>query len=409
MLSELESIVGSSEIDHLVRLANFLKDKKIVHINSTKIGGGVAELLTNIIPLKHELGLDATWEIVVGQSDFYKCTKMFHNMIQGMKNQIIPDTLLKIYEQTNEENAQRLFNVLNEADFVFIHDPQPAALIKFFPNRKGKWVWRCHIDISRPNRQVWKFLKQFVIQYDASIFSLVDFARSLPHPQYIIAPSINPLSDKNKELSKEEIEKVYSEFNLDPARPILLQVSRFDRFKDPIGVISAYKLVKKSIPSIQLVLAGGSADDDPEGSIVLEETLTAANSDNDIHVLSLPSDANVTINALQRVADIVIQKSTKEGFGLTVTESLWKSKPVIGGNTGGIKLQVIDNYNGFLVNTPEGTALRIKQLLSDQDLFKRLKRKGKEFVKDNFLITRHVREYLTLLVILQQPSANVIW
>jgi trehalose synthase len=409
MLAELESIVGSSEIDHLVRLANFLKNKKIVHINSTKIGGGVAELLTNIIPLKHELGLDATWEIVVGQAEFYKCTKMFHNTMQGMKNQIIPDTLLKIYEQTNEENAQRLFNLLNEADFVFIHDPQPAALIKFFPNRKGKWVWRCHIDISRPNRQVWKFLKQFIAQYDASIFSLVDFARNLPHPQYIIAPSINPLSDKNKELSKEEIEKSYSEFNLDPARPILLQVSRFDRFKDPIGVISAYKLVKKSIPSIQLVLAGGSADDDPEGSIVLEETLTAANSDNDIHVLSLPPDANVTINALQRAADIVIQKSTKEGFGLTVTESLWKSKPVIGGNTGGIKLQVIDNYNGFLVNTPEGAALRIKQLLSDQDLFKRLKRKGKEFVKDNFLITRHVREYLTLLVILQQSSSNVIW
>jgi trehalose synthase len=409
MLAELESIVGSSEIDHLVRLANFLKNKKIVHINSTKIGGGVAELLTNIIPLKHELGLDATWEIIVGQAEFYKCTKMFHNMMQGMKNQIIPDTLLKIYEQTNEENAQRLFNLLNEADFVFIHDPQPAALIKFFPNRKGKWVWRCHIDISRPNRQVWKFLKQFIVQYDVSIFSLVDFARSLPHPQYIIAPSINHLSDKNKELSKEEIEKSYSEFNLDPSRPILLQVSRFDRFKDPIGVISAYKLVKKSIPSIQLVLAGGSADDDPEGSIVLEETLTAANSDNDIHVLSLPSDANITINALQRAADIVIQKSTKEGFGLTVTESLWKSKPVIGGNTGGIRLQVIDNYNGFLVNTPEGAALRIKQLLSDQDLFKRLKRKGKEFVKDNFLITRHVREYLTLLVILQQSSSNVVW
>ncbi|MGC8789946.1 MAG: glycosyltransferase [Desulfurella sp.] len=408
MLSELESIVGISEIDHLVKLSRFLQGKKIVHINSTKIGGGVAELLTNILPLKHELGLDATWEIVVGQSDFYKCTKMFHNLLQGVKNQIVPDTLLKVYEQTNEENAQRLYDLLNEADFVFIHDPQPVALIKFFPNRKGKWIWRCHIDISRPNRQVWKFLKQFVIHYDASIFSLVDFARSLPHPQYIIAPSINPLSDKNKDLNKEDIEKVYTEFNIDPSRPVLLQVSRFDRFKDPIGVISAYKLVKKSIPSIQLILAGGSADDDPEGSIVLEETLTAANSDKDIHVLSLPPDANITINALQRAADIVIQKSTKEGFGLTVTESLWKSKPVIGGNTGGIRLQVIDNYNGFLVNTPEGAALRIKQLLSDDDLFKRLKRKGREFVKDNFLITRHVREYLTLLVILQQSSATVV-
>ncbi|MGC8502132.1 glycosyltransferase [Desulfurella sp.] len=407
MLSELESIVGISEIDHLVKLSSFLQGKKIVHINSTKIGGGVAELLTNILPLKHELGLDAVWEIVVGQSDFYKCTKMFHNLLQGVKNQIVPDTLLKVYEQTNEENAQRLYDLLNEADFVFIHDPQPAALIKFFPNRKGKWIWRCHIDISRPNRQVWKFLKQFVSYYDASIFSLVDFARSLPHPQYIIAPSINPLSDKNKDLNKEDIEEVYTEFNIDPSRPVLLQVSRFDRFKDPIGVISAYKLVKKSIPSIQLVLAGGSADDDPEGSIVLEETLTAANSDKDIHVLSLPPDANIKINALQRAADIVIQKSTKEGFGLTVAESLWKSKPVIGGNTGGIRLQVIDHYNGFLVNTPEGAALRIKQLLSDDDLFKRLKRKGREFVKDNFLITRHVREYLTLLVILDQSNTNV--
>jgi len=409
MLEELGAIVGYSEIDHLIQLSTFLKNKKIVHVNSTKVGGGVAELLSNIIPLKQELGLDATWEIIVGQPEFYKCTKMFHNLLQGVKDQIVPENLLKIYEKTNEENAQRLFDLLNESDFVFIHDPQPAGLIKYFPNRKGKWVWRCHIDISRPNRQVWKFLKRFVSQFDASIFSLVDFARSLPHLQYIIAPSINPLSDKNKELSKEEIAKVYTEFNLDPTRPLLLQVSRFDRFKDPIGVINAYKLVKKSIPSVQLVLAGGSADDDPEGSIVLEETLTAANSDKDIHVLSLPPDANITINALQRAADIVIQKSTKEGFGLTVTEALWKNKPVIGGNTGGIRLQIINHYNGFLVNTPEGAALRIRQLLSDEDLFKRLKRKGKEFVKDNFLVTRHVREYLTLLVMLQQSSTKVIF
>lgn len=408
MLKELEAIVGPSEIDHLMQLSNFLKGKKIVHINSTKVGGGVAEILDNLIPLKLELGLDAIWETIVGQSEFYKCTKMFHNLLQGVKNQIVPENLLKIYEQTNEENARRLFDLLNEADFVFIHDPQPAALIKYFPYRKGKWIWRCHIDISRPNRQVWKFLKQFVAQYDASIFSLVDFARNLPHMQYVVAPSINPLSDKNKELSRKEIEKVYDEFNLDPERPILLQVSRFDRFKDPVGVINAFSLVKKSIPSVQLVLAGGSADDDPEGAVVLEETLLAANSDKDIHVLSLPPDANVTINALQRAADIVIQKSTKEGFGLTVTESLWKSKPVIGGNTGGIRLQVINNYNGFLVNTPEGAALRIKQLLSDEDLLKRLKRKGREFVKDNFLITRHLREYLTLLVILDQSSTKVI-
>lgn len=408
MLKELEAIVGPSEIDHLLQLSNFLKGKKIVHINSTKIGGGVAEILDNLIPLKLELGLDAIWETIVGQAEFYKCTKMFHNLLQGVKNQIVPENLLKIYDQTNEENARRLFDLLNDADFVFIHDPQPAALIKYFPNRKGKWIWRCHIDISRPNRQVWKFLKQFVVQYDASIFSLVDFARNLPHLQYIVAPSINPLSDKNKELSKKEIEKVYDEFSLDPERPILLQVSRFDRFKDPVGVINAFRLVKKSIPSVQLVLAGGSADDDPEGAVVLEETLLAANSDKDVHVLSLPPDANVTINALQRAADVVIQKSTKEGFGLTVTESLWKSKPVIGGNTGGIRLQVINNYNGFLVNTPEGAALRIKQLLSDEDLFKRLKRKGREFVKDNFLITRHLREYLTLLVILDRSNTKVI-
>ncbi|MGE5026990.1 MAG: glycosyltransferase, partial [Betaproteobacteria bacterium] len=338
---------------------------------------------------------------------FYQCTKGFHNALQGQAV-TVPESLLRSYEETNAANAERLRPLLEQADAVFIHDPQPAALLSHCPNRRGKWIWRCHIDISRPHRPVWKYLRNFVSGYDASIFSLAAFAQHLPHPEYLIPPSIDPLSEKNIDLPQEEVDTACRHFGIDPERPILLQVSRFDRFKDPLGVIHAYKLAKKFAPALQLVLAGGGATDDPEGDAVLGEVRQEAAGDLDIHVLLLPPDAHRTINALQRAADIVVQKSLREGFGLTVTEALWKGKPVIGGDTGGIRLQVVNHHTGFLVNTPEGAALRIRYLLRNPDKVAEMGRKGRDFVRENFLITRHLREYLTLVVGLMHAAEGRI-
>ena len=396
LLETYAPFTGQDVITHLQQLAKPLAGMKVVHVNSTRVGGGVAEILVKLVPLMEELGIHTSWEVIEGSETFYQCTKSMHNALQG-KHVRIPDTQLKVYEQINQTNAEKLEQQLTEADFVFIHDPQPAALLKYCPHRKGKWVWRCHIDASRPYRPVWKYLRHFVKNYDASIFSLAAFAQILAHPQYIIPPSIDPLSDKNIQLSEQEVASVYSDFQIDPERPLLVQVSRFDRFKDPLGVIQAYKLVKRYVPSIQLVLAGGGATDDPEGEQVLNEVQENANGEPDIHVLLLPPDAHLTINALQRAADIIVQKSVKEGFGLTVTEAMWKGKPVIGGDTGGIRLQVINFNTGFRVNTPEGAALRIRYLMHNDEKIIEIGQKAKEFVRENFLLTRHLREYLTLL------------
>jgi trehalose synthase len=396
ILEKYAKVTGQDVIEHLRQLAAPLSGLRVVHVNSTRIGGGVAEILHKMVPLMAELGIETHWEVISGESDFYQCTKGFHNAIQGYAVNI-PENLLNVYEMVNQQTAETLHEKLNSADLVIIHDPQPAGLINHFLSRNGKWVWRCHIDVSRPFRPVWKYLKKFVSKYDASIFSLPAFAQQLPHPIYLIAPSIDPLNEKNIELGKDEMEEVYNRFNIDPDRPMILQVSRYDRFKDPIGVIQAYKIVKNFVPTLQLVLAGGGATDDPEGEIVLSEVRTAVADDADTHVLLLPGDAHRTINALQRASDFVIQKSLKEGFGLTVTEAMWKKKPVIGGDVGGIRIQVINYHTGFLVNTPEGAALRIRYLLHNQDKIKEMGGKARELVKENFLITRHLREYLTLI------------
>ncbi|MGE5242096.1 MAG: glycosyltransferase [Bacteroidota bacterium] len=399
MLSAYAGVAGEDVIDHLKQLATPLKGMKVVHVNSTRQGGGVAEILNWLIPLKRELGLDARWEVITGKHAFYQCTKHFHNALQG-NPALVTEALLKEYEETNRRCAEELGPVLRDADMVFIHDPQPAALIRHFPDPKGKWVWRCHIDASHPYRPVWKYLRNIVSGYHASIFSLADFAQTLPHPVYLIPPSIDPLSEKNMDLPSEEIRDVCARFGIDTARPMMLQVSRFDRFKDPLGVIEAYRQATAFIPTLQLVLAGGGATDDPEGEAVLAEVRAAANEDPDIHILLLPPDAHRTINALQRAADFVLQKSLKEGFGLTVAESLWKGKPVIGGDTGGIRLQVINHHTGFLVNSPEGAALRIRYLLHHREKLLEMGIKAREFVRQHFLTTRHLREYLTLMVAL---------
>ncbi|MCF8131009.1 MAG: glycosyltransferase [Deltaproteobacteria bacterium] len=396
MLDNYAEIAGEDVVEHLKQLTRPLQGLQLVHINATKSGGGVAEILHKMVPLMRELGIDAQWEVINGEALFYECTKGFHNAMQG--NQVnLNDSHLKIYEKTNREYAAAVMEKLQKADVVIVHDPQPAALINSFPERKGKWVWRCHIDASRPFRPVWRYLRDFVKGYDASIFSIAPFSQQLPHPVYLIAPSIDPLHEKNIELSREEIESVYSRFEIDPDRHLMLQVSRFDRFKDPVGVIQAYRIVKEFIPGVQLVLAGGGASDDPEGEAVLKEVQITASDDPDIHILLLPGDAHRTINALQRASDVVIQKSLREGFGLTVTEAMWKSKPVIGGDTGGIRLQVHNHRTGFLVNTPEGAALRTRYLLSNQNIMTDMGRHARRFIRENFLITRHLREYLTLI------------
>lgn len=406
MPEEYTSIVGEAVIAHLRQLAAQLKGMRVVHVNSTREGGGVAEILNWLVPFKQELGLDVRWEVVGGEASFYQCTKSFHNALQGSPVAITP-ALLRAYEQTNRENAERLRPVLEEADFVFIHDPQPAPLLGLCPNRRGKWIWRCHIDLSRPYRPVWKYLRDFVAGYDASIWSLADFAQPLPHPLYLIAPSIDPLSQKNRELYPGEVDAVFDRYGLNPNLPLITQISRFDRFKDPLGVIQAYRLVKAFTP-VQLVLAGGGAADDPEGEEVLREVREAAGDDPDIHILLLPGDAHREINALQRASTICVQKSTREGFGLTVTEALWKGKPVIGGDTGGIRLQVINHHTGFLVNTPEGAALRIRYLLKNRDRLESMGNKARQLVLDNFLVTRHLREYLTLMLATTYPGAERI-
>ena len=396
MMAEYTAVTSPNVMHQIEQLAAPLKGAKVLHINSTKEGGGVAEILHKLIPLKQALGIEADWDIITGNQEFYQCTKGFHNALQGMR-QSISEKLLQNYEKINRENEEKLRSKLQEADFVFIHDPQPAPLLKMIPERRGKWIWRCHIDASKPYRQVWKYLREWVTPYDASIFSLPEFAQPLPHPQYIIPPSIDPLSEKNCPLPDYEIKNVYSEFNLDPDLPLITQVSRYDRFKDPVGVIEAYKLASKLTP-LQLVLAGGGASDDPEGEMVLNEVKEASNGAPNIHVLLLPADANRTINALQRASDIILQKSIREGFGLTVSEGMWKGKPVIGGDTGGIRLQVINHFTGFLVRTPEGAALRTRYLLHRRDKLEDMGMRAKRFVRENFLITRHLREYLTLMV-----------
>jgi len=407
ILEDYGRVAGPDVIAQICQLAAPLAGARIVHVNSTRTGGGVAEILTKLIPLTRELGLDARWETITGNSAFFECTKGMHNTLQG--NRVpLDENLLRVYEETNARNAEVLRPVLEDADFVFIHDPQPAPLLGYCPNRKGKWIWRCHIDASHPYRPVWKYLHRFVAPYDASIFSLAAFAQELPHPQYLIPPSIDPLGDKNMELEPGKILQIHDKYGIDPHRPLLVQVSRFDRFKDPVGVIEAYRLAKCFLPDIQLVLAGGGATDDPEGEVVLKEVQNAAQDDPDVHVLLLPADANVEINALQRAATIVLQKSVREGFGLTVTEAMWKGKPVIGGDVGGIRLQVMNHHTGFLVNTPEGAALRIRYLLHQKEKLLTMGAKAQSFVRDNFLITRHLREYLTLMVALLHGARDRI-
>ncbi|HKQ62115.1 MAG TPA: glycosyltransferase [Candidatus Polarisedimenticolaceae bacterium] len=401
-LQDYAEPAGADVVEQLRKLARPLAGARVVHVNSTRIGGGVAEILAWMVPLLEELGIHASWEVIQGDGEFFKVTKGLHNGLQGQSVYLSPSQLAH-HGEINASNARTLAPVLEGADFVFIHDPQPAALIGHFPRRKGKWIWRCHVDVSRPHRPVWRWLREIVAPYDASIFSLSAFAQPLPHLQYIVPPSIDPLSEKNVPLAEEHVRRVAELHGLDPARPVMLQVSRFDRFKDPVGVIQAWRAVRSHAP-VQLVLAGGGAADDPEGQAVLAEVREAADGEPDVHILDLPPDAHLEINALQRRAELVLQKSLREGFGLTVTEAMWKGKPVIGGDTGGIVLQVVNGYTGYRVHTPEGAAFRIRYLLARPQRAEEMGRRARRYVRENFLLTRHLREYLTLMLGLREGA-----
>jgi trehalose synthase len=394
MIEEYERYVGRGSIEELKALAKQLKGVRVLHVNSTKAGGGVAEILYRLVPLMNDLGIETRWEVIKGDHEFFSVTKKIHNLLHLPSGEGMSQKELIIYMKHTFENLSYIDT--EPYDVVFIHDPQPLGLIVKRKNGQ-KWVWRCHIDISTPEEETWKFLEIFVNGYDAGIFHIPEFVREgVRIPSYIIPPSIDPLHDKNRELDDHFIFGVLEKFGIDPYRPIILQVARFDRLKDPFGVISAYRIVKRRY-DCQLILAGSYASDDPEGEQVYREVVEMAGDDEDIHILNLPPDSHLEINALQRSATVVLQKSIREGFGLVVSEAMWKGKPVIGGNIGGIRRQIINGMTGYLVNTVEGTAFRIKQLLSDERERSRMGRNARERVRQSFLITRHLKDYLMVI------------
>ena len=400
-LDDYRAIVGQSQLDTLRFLAKELKGKTIKMVNSTAVGGGVAEMLNRLVPLLSELEVPTHWDVITGGNDFFEITKAFHNALHGTPYELT-QAAKDIFLIYNEQNRTR---IQYSEDLVVIHDPQPAALILSRAQTAANWVWRCHIDLSNPNAAVWEFLRPFVEQYDAAIFSSQSFARQLPIPQYLFYPCIDPLSEKNKELPDSEVQQICDDFGIDRSRPIVTQVSRFDRLKDPVGVVQAYKLAKKYV-DCQLVLAGGGATDDPEGAVVLQEVKEAADNDPDIIILDLPPWCALQINAIQRASTIIVQKSLKEGFGLTVTEALWKGKPTIAGAVGGIPNQIVHKLTGVLVHSVEGCAYQMRYLLTHPEFARSIGMSGREHVKENFLMTTNVKRWLLLFRILEQTKAR---
>jgi trehalose synthase len=402
-LEDYREVIGGAELEELKQLARNLEGTRMAHVNSTSVGGGVAEILHRMVPLLKELGISARWDVIKGGDDFFNVTKLFHNALHGKAEEITSE-MYNIFLDYNHRNAQELD--FGDCDCVFIHDPQPVCLID--KREKGCWIWRCHIDISAPHSGLWSFLRNYVERYDAAIISSQGFAQHLPIPQYLIPPSIDPLADKNRELADSYIESVLGKYRLDPFRPIVTQISRFDRLKDPVGLVEAFKSVRQKT-DCQLVLAGGGATDDPEGLQVLEEVKQRAGNDQDIHVLHLPPGADLEINALVRGSTLIVQNSVKEGFGLTVSEAMWKAKPVISRPVGGITQQVIHDVTGLLVHSPEGLAFAIRSLLANPEQAVRLGRNARQYVRHNFLITRHLRRYLLVMLAMRHQGQPVVY
>ena len=394
-LSDYAPVVGDDVVAELEHLARPLQGARVLHINATAYGGGVAEMLHTLVPLMRNAGLDAEWRTISGNDEFFAVTKSMHNALQGMDLDLTP-AMRATYLHTNVDNAVYFED---EFDFVVVHDPQPAALRALRPADPGKWIWRCHIDLTAANQAYWMFLRQYIQEYDAAIFTMPSYVkRDLKIGKIaIVPPAIDPLSPKNAPMSDADARRIVSLYNIDPDRPILVQVSRFDPWKDPLGVIDVYHAVKKEFPKTQLVMAGSMAHDDPEGMEYYQRTKDYAGDDPDVHLLSnLDGVGNVEINAFQRQASVVLQKSLREGFGLTISEGLWKGKPVIGGNVGGIPLQIEDNVTGYLVNSVEEAIERTLESMRNPQKAAELGVRGREEVRHKFLSTANLRNYLLL-------------
>jgi trehalose synthase len=403
-LADYATVIGDERYEQLRTLAKAAKGRSMLHINATAYGGGVAEILQNLVPLLRDAGVDAHWAVLDAPPAFYDITKKIHNALQGMKLDL-SDTEKKLFLDVARENAAQL----TDADVVLAHDPQAVALRHFAkdPERAG-WVWRCHIDLTAAHQPVWSFLKPFVEEHDASIWTMPGFVRpDLKQKVLIQAPTIDPFSEKNRDMPIEEAREIVRTFKVDPKRPILLQVSRFDPWKDPLGVIDAYRLVKKEVPNVQLVMIGSLADDDPEGQEYFDRTRKHAGGDADVFLFTnLDGVKDREVNAFQRASEIVIQKSLREGFGLVVAEALWKGIPVVAGKVGGIVIQIQDGISGYLVSSPEECAARCVDLLRDPALRKRMAAAGREHVRDNFLITRDLRDQLELVATYSKVSSR---
>ncbi len=397
-VEDYRSVIGDEPIAELTRLAAPLKGARVVHINATAFGGGVAEILSAMVPLMNDLGLEADWQVIRGSEDFFRVTKAMHNSLQGMYVPWTPD-MWATWRENNRRNAE-LFD--EDYDFVVVHDPQPAGLRQYVMEQhgaspKGKWLWRCHIDLTDAQVEAWDFLHPYIEAYHGVIFTLEDYIKGdLAVPNiFTIPPAIDPLSPKNANLPDETVHQVLERYGIDTKRPFICQVSRFDPWKDPLGVIDVYRMVKQKVPDLQLVMVASMAHDDPEGWSYWERTARRAGEDFDIHLLSnLNGVGNVEVNAFQRAADVVIQKSVREGFGLVVSEALWKGRPVVAGNVGGIPLQILEGATGYLVNTVAGCAERVLYLLKHPQQAHAMGAAGREHVRRNFLITRYLRDYL---------------
>ena len=386
-VKDYESMVGAATVDRILSKARQLSDLHLVNVSSSYYGGGVAEILSSMTLLLNQAGIKTGWRIIQARPDFFSVTKKMHNALQG-DDINLTDLKLQIYEEVVLENAVR--NHIDH-DVIIIHDPQPLPLIRHY-RKKTPWIWRCHVDLTRPNAQLWSYLAPLIERYDAVVLSLPAYAQKLAAPQRFIAPAINPFSTTNKELTDKEIDERLSHYNIPIDLPLVVQVSRFDKWKDPEGVIDAFQIARKKI-DCTLVLVGNIATDDPEGQDVFAALCRRA--EERIRILSVQDSA--LVNALQRKAAVVVQKSIREGFGLTVTEAMWKGAAVVGGKTGGIANQIEDGVNGFLVDSVEGTADRIVALLKDRSLALRLGQKAKETVRKRFLMTRLMEDWLDLI------------
>jgi len=396
-LDDYAPVVGEEIIADLRQMADPLQDAHIVHINATPYGGGVAEMLETLVPLMRDVGLDAEWQVIEGEDEFFEVTKACHNGLQGMDLAFTRE-MKEIWQRYNERNASQLEG---SYDLIVVHDPQPAGLLHYHGSEGGKhWAWRCHIDTSHPNPAYWDFFAPYINEYEAAIFTMDQYVGPGVESEHlaIITPTIDPLSPKNAPMALERAREIVAGFGLDVERPIITQVSRFDPWKDPLGVIDAYHIVKAQRPDVQLALVGSMASDDPEGWYYLDKTIRHAGEDFDIHILhNYHGVGGLEVGAFQTASDVIVQKSTREGFGLVVTEALWKGQPVIGGNVGGIPLQVLDGKTGFLVDSVEACAECTIELLRHPDEVERMGQAAREHVRRNFLTTRHLADYMRLL------------